>query len=80
MTPNTITSTLAAQTASESSVSIGSGSKGQGDSAAWLMSCRFDLIAHFVTLRPMVVHEFDSELQMARFCKTAWPCDKTRRI
>jgi hypothetical protein len=41
---------------------------------------RLALLAALVTLRPLVIHDFDDELQMARFCESVWPCAKITRI
>jgi hypothetical protein len=36
---------------------------------------RAALMMEFVQRRPAVIHSFNDELQMARFCEAAWPCD-----
>jgi hypothetical protein len=41
---------------------------------------RFALLAELVAYRPLVVHDFDDELVMARFCEAIWPCPKASRI
>jgi hypothetical protein len=41
---------------------------------------RLALLAALVTLRPSVIHDFDDELQMARWCEALWPCAKITRI
>jgi hypothetical protein len=38
------------------------------------------LMIALVTHRPLVVHDFDDELVMARFCEAIWPCAKLTRI
>jgi hypothetical protein len=41
---------------------------------------RLALLAELVALRPLVIHDFDDELEMARFCESLWPCGKITRI
>jgi hypothetical protein len=41
---------------------------------------RAALMSEFIQRRPVVLHNFDDELRLARFCETIWLCDKTRRI
>jgi hypothetical protein len=30
--------------------------------------------------QPIVVHDFDDELEFTRWCTAIWPCDKSRQI
>lgn len=29
---------------------------------------------------PLIIHDFDSELALAKFCEEMWPCERTTRI
>ena len=41
---------------------------------------RAALVLAFVNRRHAVIHDFNDELTMARFCEALWPCDKTHRL
>jgi hypothetical protein len=41
---------------------------------------RADILTELITRRPLVVHTFDDEVTMARWCAAIWPCDKTVRL
>src|SRR5579859_6595427 len=41
---------------------------------------RSALMQRLIERAPLVLHDFDDELMMARFCEDIWPCDKTRRL
>ena len=41
---------------------------------------RAALMQAFIERRPVVVHDFDDELEMIRFCEALWACDKTHRL
>jgi hypothetical protein len=43
-------------------------------------SDRVGFLAELVRHRPLVVHTFDDELQLANFCESLWPCAKITRI
>jgi hypothetical protein len=42
--------------------------------------CRMLALAKFLGHMPIVLHDTDDELHMARLCETIWPCEKTRKI
>jgi hypothetical protein len=41
------------------------------------LALRADLVAH---AKPIVLHDFDDELEMARRAAAIWPCEQTQRI
>jgi hypothetical protein len=41
---------------------------------------RAALMLELIKRRPVVMHDFDDELRMAKFCEAAFPCKKTRDI
>jgi hypothetical protein len=42
--------------------------------------CQAAMIAELIGRPPCVIHTFEDELAMIRFCETVWPCAKTRQI
>lgn len=38
---------------------------------------RFEILGRY---RPVVLHDFDDELEMARWCAAQWPCAKSSKI
>ena len=50
------------------------------DDRDWAEEARGALMMEFFSRRPIVMHDFDDELLMARFCSDVWPGEKTRRI
>jgi hypothetical protein len=38
------------------------------------------VIVEFMQRRPLVLHAFDDELDMARWCEAIWPCERITRI
>lgn len=38
------------------------------------------LVVALTRRKPIVIHDFDDELEMARWCEAIWPCPKTREI
>jgi hypothetical protein len=41
---------------------------------------RTALAADLVNQRPIVIHDFDDELEMAKWGAAIWPCKKTQRV
>jgi hypothetical protein len=41
---------------------------------------RASLIVALIQGRPLVIHDTDDELEMARWCEAIWPSEKTRRV
>jgi hypothetical protein len=41
---------------------------------------RFAIYVELINHKPLVVHDFDDELEMAKWCEAIWPCDKSHRI
>jgi hypothetical protein len=41
---------------------------------------RASLIVALIQERPLVIHDTDDELEMARWCEAIWPSEKTRRV
>jgi hypothetical protein len=50
------------------------------DDKALAEETRAALMLVFIERRPVVMHDFDDELAMARYCEALWPCDKTHRL
>jgi hypothetical protein len=42
--------------------------------------CRAALMVELIQRKPIVIHEFDDELEMARWSEAMCPCEKTRTI
>lgn len=42
--------------------------------------CRTALTMEFIARRPIVMHDFDDELRLAKFCESLWPCERTTSI
>src|SRR6266568_4730545 len=49
---------------------------GFGDEAQLAEQCRASAFVSFIMQQPIVVHDVDDELAMARLCETIWPCEK----
>jgi hypothetical protein len=48
---------------------------------ALIERCRFALCLTFAWRRPpLVIHDFDDELHLARFCAAIFPCEKSHRL
>jgi hypothetical protein len=41
---------------------------------------RAELCLELINRRPIVIHDFDSELRMAQFMAAVWPSDRTRNL
>lgn len=41
---------------------------------------RADLMLELINRRPTIIHDFNDEAEMARFCEALCPSDRTRRI
>jgi hypothetical protein len=41
---------------------------------------RLAVLTELFTRRPLVVHTFDDEVTMSRWCEALWPCEKSKRI
>ncbi len=50
------------------------------DDQPFAENCQASLIMELVGRRPVVIHSFDDELDLIRFCDAVWPCAKTKRI
>jgi hypothetical protein len=53
---------------------------GFGDDAELADQSRASAFAAFAMRKPIVIHDMDDELVMARWCEVIWPCSKTRTI
>ncbi len=53
---------------------------GFGDDAELADQCRASALVAFLMRKPIVVHDMDDELAMARLCEAIWPCAKTRKV
>jgi hypothetical protein len=53
---------------------------GCGDDAQLADQCRASAFVVFAMRKPIVIHDMDDELDMAKWCESIWPCAKTRQI
>ncbi len=53
---------------------------GFGEDAGLADQCRASAFVSFIRRKPIVVHDVDDELAMARLCEAIWPCEKTRKV